>query len=104
MLMADLSPSGVSSFLPTLRTFPIWVLGGLALAGYAVLYVPAFGGIDPTGFRTQRGVDRGIEFFDSDRRARRRRRRHELDVLPPKRIAPCNSCHDIANAGGIWPN
>ena len=32
------------------------MLGGLALAGYAVLFVPAFGGIDPAGFRTQWGV------------------------------------------------
>jgi hypothetical protein len=54
--MSDLSPSAVSSFLSTLRTLPIWVLAGLALAGYAVLYLPAFGGIDPTGFRTQWGV------------------------------------------------
>lgn len=54
--MSDLSPSAVSSFLSTLRTLPVWVLGGLALAGYAVLYLPAFGGIDPTGFRTQWGV------------------------------------------------
>ena len=54
--MPDFSTAAVGSFLSTLRTLPVWVLGGLALAGYAALSVPAFGGIDPAGFRTQWGV------------------------------------------------
>lgn len=54
--MSDVSPNSVSSFLSVLRTLPVWMLGGLALAGYAVLFVPGFGGVDPTGFRHQWGV------------------------------------------------
>jgi hypothetical protein len=49
--------SGVAApFLSALRTLPVWLLGGLAIAGYAVLFAPAFGGIDPAGFRTEWGV------------------------------------------------
>jgi len=54
--MSDVSPGAVATFLSTLRTLPVWLLGGLALAGYAVLFVPAFGGVDPTSFRTEWGV------------------------------------------------
>ena len=54
--MAEFSTTAVGPFLSVLRTLPVWVLAGLALAGYAVLFIPAFGGIDPTGFRTQWGV------------------------------------------------
>ena len=54
--MSDLSTAAVGSFLSTLRTLPVWMLGGLALAGYAVLFAPAFGGIDPADFRIQWGV------------------------------------------------
>lgn len=54
--MPDVSPSSVGSFLSILRTLPVWMLSGLALAGYAVLFVPAFGGVDPTGFRHQWGI------------------------------------------------
>ena len=54
--MPDVPSNVISSFLSTLRTLPLWLLGGLAIAGYAVLFLPAFGGIDPTGFRTQWGV------------------------------------------------
>lgn len=54
--MSNIPPTAVSSFLATLRTLPVWMLGGLAVAGYALLYVPAFGGIDPTTFRAQWGV------------------------------------------------
>jgi len=51
--MSDFSLTAVGSFLSTLRILPVWLLAGLALAGYAVLFLPAFGGIDPAGFRTQ---------------------------------------------------
>jgi hypothetical protein len=54
--MSDVSPSSVGSFLSILRTLPVWMLSGLALAGYAVLFAPAFGGVDPTGFRHQWGI------------------------------------------------
>lgn len=85
--MPDLSPAGVGSFLATLRTLPIWLLGGLAIAGYAVLFAPAFGGIDPTAFRNQwgiaawiwamsfsiltitRGLDAGISVYREHRKA-----------------------------------
>ena len=59
--MPDFPTAAVSSFLSALRTFPVWLLGALALAGYAILFAPAFGGIDPAGFRTQWGVWAWIE-------------------------------------------
>jgi hypothetical protein len=54
--MADVPATAISNFLSTLRTLPVWLLGGLALVGYAVLLAPGFAGIDPSGFRTQWGV------------------------------------------------
>jgi hypothetical protein len=54
--MADVPATAISNFLSTLRTLPVWLLGGLALVGYAVLFAPGFAGIDPSGFRTQWGV------------------------------------------------
>ena len=54
--MTEFPATGVSSVLNVLRTLPVWVLGGLALAGFAVLFMPAFGGIDPAAFRAQWGV------------------------------------------------
>src|ERR1700739_2677773 len=59
--MPDVSPSAISSLLSALRTLPVWLLGGWALAGSAILHLPAFGGVDPTGFRTQWGVCVWIE-------------------------------------------
>jgi hypothetical protein len=44
-----------------LRTLPLWLLIGLALAGYAVIFAPAFGGINPELFRQQWGVWAWIE-------------------------------------------
>lgn len=54
-MMTDLS-AGAGSFLSALRTLPVWLLSGLAIAGYAVLFVPAFGDVDPQEFRTQWGI------------------------------------------------
>jgi hypothetical protein len=54
--MPDFSTAAVGPFLSILRLLPVWMLGGLALTGYAVLFAPAFGGIDPAGFRTQWGI------------------------------------------------
>jgi hypothetical protein len=45
----------VPSFLSALKALPHWVLVGLALAGYAILFVPSFGGIDIEPFRRQWG-------------------------------------------------
>jgi hypothetical protein len=56
LVKPDLSAEGVGSLLSTLRTLPVWMLAGLAIAGYAVLFVPAFGGIDPAGFRPHWGI------------------------------------------------
>ncbi len=53
--MSDLW-SELNKFLSELRTLPPWLLIGLALAGYAVLFLPAFGGIDPEPFRKQWGI------------------------------------------------
>ncbi len=52
-------PSGVSiipGVLSALRSLPLWVFVGLALAGYAVLFAPGFAGIDPATFRQECGV------------------------------------------------
>jgi hypothetical protein len=54
--MSDFPATVVGPLLSVLRTLPVWVLAGFALAGYAVLFAPAFGGVDPTDFRTQWGV------------------------------------------------
>ena len=89
--MSELSTSAVTSFLSVLRSLPIWLLAGIALAGYAILFAPSFGGVDPTGFRGQwgiwiwaeavafsvltavRGIDDGIRAFLAHRRAGDRR-------------------------------
>lgn len=54
--MSDLPATTVSSFLSVLRTLPVWLLAGLALAGYAVLFTPTVGGIDLATFRTEWGI------------------------------------------------
>jgi hypothetical protein len=59
--MADVPATAISNFLATLRTLPLWLLAGLAFVGYAVIFIPGFGGIDPNGFRTQWGVSIWIE-------------------------------------------
>jgi hypothetical protein len=48
--------SAIASLLSTVRALPVWMLAGLAAAGYAVLFGPAFGRIDPASFRNQWGV------------------------------------------------
>lgn len=59
--MSDNTAGAIGPLLTALRALPVWMLGGLALAGYAVLNVPAFGGVDLTGFRTRYGVYVWIE-------------------------------------------
>jgi hypothetical protein len=54
--MPDSPATAYGSLLSALRTLPIWALCGLALAGYAILFAPAFGGVDVAHFRTQWGV------------------------------------------------
>src|SRR5229473_1466318 len=54
--MADVPATAISNFLSVLRTLPVWLLAGLALAGCAVIFTPGFGGIDPNGFRTEWGI------------------------------------------------
>ncbi|MBK5125886.1 hypothetical protein IQ288_39420 [Burkholderia sp. R-69980] len=54
----------VGPILTALRALPVWVLGGLAVAGYAVLFLPAFGAITPValdGFRANWGVWAWVE-------------------------------------------
>jgi hypothetical protein len=53
--MSDFS-GAIGPVLSALRTLPLWILIGLAFAGYAVLFAPAFGGINPEPFRQQWGV------------------------------------------------
>ena len=54
--MTEVPAAAVSSILAVVRTLPIWLLAGLALAGYAILYAPALGGVDPREFRSNWGV------------------------------------------------
>jgi hypothetical protein len=54
----------VGPILTALRALPVWVLGGLAVAGYAVLFLPAFGAITPVAldaFRANWGVWAWVE-------------------------------------------
>jgi hypothetical protein len=53
--MSDITGS-VPAFLSALRTLPLWIFVGLALAGYAVLFAPPFAGIDTTPLRQSWGV------------------------------------------------
>jgi len=48
--------SAIAPILTALRSLPLWILAGLALTGYAVLFVPPFGGIDPEAFRREWGI------------------------------------------------
>jgi len=60
-IMADVPARAIISFLSVLRTLPVWLLLGFALAGYAIIFAPGFGGIDPKGFRTEWGIWLWIE-------------------------------------------
>jgi hypothetical protein len=52
-----MSEAGVlARLLPVLRALPLWIFIALALAGYAALFAPPFGGIDAQSFRQQWGV------------------------------------------------
>jgi hypothetical protein len=55
-MTTDVSPSAVSELLKVLRALPVWMLAGLALAGYAILFAPPFGGVDPVAFRHNWGI------------------------------------------------
>jgi hypothetical protein len=78
--------------LAVLHSLPLWILVGLAAAGYAALFLPAFGGVDLADFRKQWGwlcwLDAvtftifsaacAVDLALKSRRARARRRRlHE---------------------------
>jgi hypothetical protein len=54
--MTEPSLSAIPPMLSALRALPVWILSGLTLAGLAILYMPAFGGVDPSGFRKDWGV------------------------------------------------
>jgi hypothetical protein len=87
----DLSTVAIP-LLSGLRQLPVWLLGGLALAGYAVIFAPSFGGIDPAEFRSQwgvwariwaltfsaltiaRGLDIGVKTYSEHRKALEARR------------------------------
>jgi hypothetical protein len=46
----------IGSILTALRALPIWLLAGLALAAYGMLFIPPVGNVDATGFRSTWGV------------------------------------------------
>src|SRR5260370_30028987 len=49
--MSSILPSGISQFLATLRTLPLWVLVGITLGCLALLYAPDFAGVSLGEFR-----------------------------------------------------
>jgi hypothetical protein len=51
----------LAPLLSALRSLPFSILFGLAVAGYAVLFAPAFGGVDIATFRRQWGVAAWID-------------------------------------------
>jgi hypothetical protein len=56
------SPAGiVSQIISILRTLPVWVLAGLAFAGYAILFLPGFAGVNPEPYRAKYGIFIWIE-------------------------------------------
>jgi hypothetical protein len=50
------SLSALAPILSALRGLRVWLLAGLALSGWAVLFLPPFAGIDPQPFRHDWGV------------------------------------------------
>jgi hypothetical protein len=51
------NPAGVvSQIISTLRTLPVWLLGGLGAVGYAILFLPGFAGVNLEPFRAKYGV------------------------------------------------
>jgi hypothetical protein len=54
--MADVHTGVIATVLSTLRTLPLWLFAGLAVVGFSILYLPSFGGINPSGFRASWGV------------------------------------------------
>jgi len=54
--MADLPIGALGPFLSTLRTLPVWLLAGLALVGYALLFLPSFGGVEIDALRKEWGI------------------------------------------------
>ena len=44
-----------SRFVSVLHALPLWILAGLALAGYGALFLPGFAGVDVTEFRKTLG-------------------------------------------------
>jgi hypothetical protein len=49
-------PDSIAPILAALRTLPVWILVGLAVAGWIVLFSPSFTDIDLASFRHQWGV------------------------------------------------
>ena len=49
-------PETIAPILSALRTLPVWILAGLAVAGWILLFSPAFADIDLASFRHQWGV------------------------------------------------
>lgn len=50
------SVNAIATFLSNLRSFPIWVLAGVAMAGYVVLFVAPVSNVNNAAFRNQWGV------------------------------------------------
>jgi hypothetical protein len=100
--MSDLA-GAASSILSVLRTLPLWIFIGLALAGFGVLFVPPFVNVDPAPVLKEWGawiwigavtfstlsiaglIDRGIAGYSAYRRARAERRVLRLVPLHEQR-------------------
>ena len=44
--MPDLPMGVIASFFAALHTLPIWLLSGVAAAGFAILFAPSFGQLE----------------------------------------------------------
>jgi hypothetical protein len=53
---SDSFANTIGPFLSVLRTLPLWILAGLAAAGYAALFAPEFGGVELKPIRQQWGA------------------------------------------------
>ena len=54
--LGDTHTAGVAPLLKVLRTLEVWILCALAIAGYAILFLPGFAGVNPGPFRVKFGI------------------------------------------------
>lgn len=104
--------------LSVLHSVPLWILAGFAVAGYAVIFVPSFGGIDVTEFKKQWGpwcwldaiffsvlavacaIDLYVKYHRARARRRRQREEHRYFKIYAPLFAELMKIH-ITTSGGL---